>query len=91
MSENENEGYKIWLAKERQKDELLKLISMRGTIDVTQASDFLKKSLDDTNSLMEELEKKDLIQMKVGNYYQLTYRGYKRVRGTSEEQSSSEV
>lgn len=84
-----DEGYKLWIAMEREKDEVLKLISERGTIDVMQASDFLRKSVDDTKPLLERLEKEGLIQRKIGSFYQLTYKGYKRVRDRSTKEYSS--
>jgi Mn-dependent DtxR family transcriptional regulator len=78
-SKQEKEQYQLWL-RENEKNRVLELISERNTIDVSQISDYLKKSPDETAEIIKELEQEKLIISDVGTYYHLTYEGYKRTR-----------
>lgn len=78
-SEEGKEGYENWL-KEKQTNRVLEMISDRGTIDLIQASKYLGKSPEDTKKFLEELEDKKLIKRKIGDFYQLDFEGYQRVR-----------
>ena len=60
-------------------DRILALISQNKTLDITQISEVLNKSPTDTKKIMDELEIEDLVQ-KYGNYYQLSYKGYKMMQ-----------
>ena len=72
-------AYENW-KKEKKTQELLSYISEMGTIDVSQASEFLNEDPTVTQPFLEELKNNNLIQKKVGDFYQLAVKGYKLSR-----------
>jgi len=83
-----DDSYERWVQMEIEKRDVLGFINDMGSIDVTQASDFLHKPLNEARSLLEKLEKDYLIQRKIGNFYQLTYKGYKWLQSEESERFS---
>lgn len=76
MSSDEYEAWK----EEREKERVLNFISLKGTLDATQVSDILGKSLKETESILSKLEEEKFIENVHGNFFHLTYEGKKRVR-----------
>jgi predicted ArsR family transcriptional regulator len=62
---------------EGETEKILALIGKSGTLDVTEISEVLGKSVNDAKKIMDQLESDELVQRKIGNYYQLSYKGYK--------------
>lgn len=78
--------FEIW-KRENEKDRVLELISDKGTIDLNQVSGFLGKPLEETETIVAQLEKEKLIKSEIGGFYHLTFDGYKRVRSKATERS----
>jgi Mn-dependent DtxR family transcriptional regulator len=66
---------------EDETQKILVLINQNGTLDVMKISELLSKSVNDAKKIMDKLESEELVQRKIGNYYQLTFKGYKWVQG----------
>ena len=76
---NRQKEYEFW-KKEHEKDRVLELISDKNTVDLSQVSDYLQKSSEETELIITELEYEGLVKIGIGTFYLLTYEGYKRVR-----------
>ena len=84
----QDDSYNSWIDMEIEKRDVLNFINDMGSIDVKQASEFLHKPVEEAGSLLEKFEKEFLVQRKIGNYYQLTFKGYKWLQSSQSERFS---
>ena len=71
--------FEVW-KQEKEKDRIIDLISMKGTLDISQVSDILNKPIDEIKPLLTQLENAKLIKSDIGNYYHLTFEGQELLR-----------
>lgn len=71
--------YEAW-KRQKEKETVLDVIDRKGTLDISQVSDILKKPKEEIEPIIAQLVNERLIKSEIGNYYHLTFDGEKVLR-----------